>query len=307
MTRPSLEAAQYACHGCHRPLNIRIICSPIDDTHPHGSLAPPARTAEESFAGHVDGVDHGVGARVVIRVARVRPRVEEADQPLVQVWSPEHLDVRERSDARHERCRVRAGPVDEVLQPAPAQLSKGGVDHNPATSTGPLWIPVDLIAGTALGSNIGGTDGHGCSVRRAVAHEDQAAVEWYVQPLVPVGRPAIRRLNAGDVMALGAAGAREEAEGTVHMNPRAGRFGDRNQCREGVERGDIQVSGVQYHDRWRPAPLEFGLQSLRRDTALGIRRKSDEISSPEAQITHCTLDGAVSVFAGDDADPWRSV
>ncbi len=86
------------------------------------------------------------------------------------------------------------GPVDQLLQSAPAQLAQRRIDSETPRASGKLWVPVQLIARGGVG-HVARPLGHGRLMRERMGGERQAAIIGDVQPFVPVGGPGIGRLD----------------------------------------------------------------------------------------------------------------
>src|SRR5947209_19262971 len=115
---------------------------------------------------------------------------------------------------------VDAAAVDELLDAAPSEGAQGGVDGNAARAAGELrrvfeWIA--LRAGGVL--DVLRLHAHRRAMRRRMASDGQAAVVRDIEPLVRVGGPGIRQLDAVDEMLAIGARRRPQSERAVDVQP----------------------------------------------------------------------------------------
>ena len=83
----------------------------------------------------------------------------------------------------------------------------------------------------------------------AIANNRDPAVEWDVEPFVTVRRPAVGQFDAIQMVAVLAARLREQAKRAVYMDPCASFMSNWNKLGERIARADVQIGGVQHHDR----------------------------------------------------------
>ena len=97
--------------------------------------------------------------------------------------------------SRGEQRRVLAAAVDQVGEPAAAELAQRGVDREPARAARGLRRVLVVVAVIGV-DQVGGRDAHRALVRGAVCDDRQPAVVRDVEPLVGVGGPRVRALDA---------------------------------------------------------------------------------------------------------------
>ena len=78
-----------------------------------------------------------------------------------------------------------------------------------------------------------------------ITHENEAAVEGDVEPLVAVGRPGVCLLDSGQEITKSRTDISPEAEGAVDMHPCAMLLRQRDERLEGIEGAGVELTRLQ--------------------------------------------------------------
>ena len=126
-------------------------------------------------------------------------------------------------------------------------------------------------------------DAHRPAQRARVAHDREPAVVGHLQPLVPVRRPAVRRLEPRRQPPELRRRPRPEPEGPVDMHPGALRPRQRDQLGERIERPAHHVPRLQAHHHRPLEPVQHPRQRLRPHPPLAVRLGHMHALRPEAE------------------------
>src|SRR2546423_13650701 len=94
------------------------------------------------------------------------------------------------------------------------------------------------------GLEVGGAEGHGSAQGGAVANDYDAAVVVYIGPLVRIGGPGIRQVEAVGEAPKFWGNASPKAERSVNMNPGALLFCAAAEFGGGIEGAGIHIAGL---------------------------------------------------------------
>jgi rhodanese-related sulfurtransferase len=81
--------ASFDCR--YRPLNIGFRRLPIQNAHPHRAAPTPTRPHKEGLPAVNDSPNDGIREMVMLLFVGPLPRVEEANQPLINSGAPKYL------------------------------------------------------------------------------------------------------------------------------------------------------------------------------------------------------------------------
>src|SRR5215813_1231088 len=84
----------------------------------------------------------------------------------------------------------------------------------------------------------------------SIRHKCISAVEWNVQPLMPIGSPRVRTISSLQQVAESFARRTPESESAINMNPRAESLRNRNQLLKPIEGAHVEITRVKHHNRW---------------------------------------------------------
>jgi len=88
-------------------------------------------------------------------------------------------------------------------------------------------------------------------MRFRVRNKSVATVIGNVEPLMSIGRPGVCCAGTGQQVPVRRAGRNPQAECSIDMNPCLVAFRDRYENLKPVECSNIQIAGLQHHDRGR--------------------------------------------------------
>src|SRR5688572_7001533 len=120
-------------------------------------------------------------------------------------------------------------------------------------------------------------------MRGVIAHKCEAAVVRNIQPFVAISGPTISEFNASQQRALRPARARHQTERAVDVNPGSGGFGDGDDFVEWVEGSDVQITGIENHNRGTRVPSENRLELSNIDLAVRLGWNFDDMAVPKAE------------------------
>ena len=126
---------------------------------------------------------------------------------------------------------------------------------------------------------ISGRQAHGASQVLGVAHEGQAAVIGNVQPLMGVGGPGIRVVDAGGEVGVVGAGCGPQPESSVHVYPGAGGASAGADFGSWIEGAGVDVAGLHAQDAGRVQLRKL----VAAHAALAIHRHADHALTTEAE------------------------
>ena len=207
-----------------------------------------------------------------------------------------------------------AAALDELGDPAAAELADRRVDREPAGAAGELRRPVQLVARAALVGvdQVVGVDGGRAAVRLRAGAEHDPAVVGNVQPFVPVGRPRVRPLGAVDQVREARARRRPQpkAPSTCSQAPAASAASAI--AWKSVERAGVHLAGLRADDRRavvrRRAPrgARPGASALvvGRDPLDRARAEADEASARGK--VECAFSPAKTRIGGAPVRPFSS-
>src|ERR1700684_2098751 len=90
---------------------------------------------------------------------------------------------------------------------------------------------------------------HCTAMRLRVRYKSIAAVIRNIEPLMSISRPRVRGLDTGQQVPVRRTGRNPQAECAVDMNPCSVSLSERDENLKWVECPDIQIAGLQDHDR----------------------------------------------------------
>ena len=191
------------------------------------------------------------GERAVVSVDR--------EQHLIERDLVEHSHaLRRRELVCHEPRQLRAA-FDHRGDSASPEGSQSGPDDEAARPAGGLGHVLGSVARLLSGDEVGSGELHGGAHRIAVPDDRQPAVVRDIQPLVRVGRPGVRALDAAHLLPKGRRSSGPETERAVDVEPGTMPLAEVGDLVEGIERSSVDLPGLRADDRRPVEPREgFG-------------------------------------------------
>ncbi len=119
---------------------------------------------------------------------------------------------------------------------------------------------------------------------------------------MPVGRPRVRRRDAGDEVAALLARGHPQPEGAVDMEPGVRLADDLDDLHEGIVGARVHLARLCADDRRSFDLGERGTQPVGPHPAMRVRRDDDELRAADPEEPERTVDGDVPKGADDDRD-----
>src|SRR5215471_919215 len=256
-------------------------------------LTLPLGAAEPAGAVLLHAADH---------VAR-RLAVTETDEYLVENDVIQDRHAARRPKQLGEEARVRAAALDELGDTAATEGANRSVDGEAARTARELRRPVDGIpaARVVLMDEVRRRHRHRRAMGIRMSTERDPGVVRCVEPLVTVGRPRVRPLDAVHQMPqlLGSRGP--EAESPVDVEPGTCPFYGVCDGVEIVAGTGVHLPDLPAHDGGRS--VELG--QLRHDQpSLVVGRDDGQRGRADSEQSERPVDRDVALLADDDAD-WR--
>src|SRR6266478_7703552 len=128
----------------HAP-NIFIRSLPVANAYPHASLSMPGGSAKEGRTGGNDRGDGFISAAIMICFRRIRARIQETHQALIDRGFPNHFGVWLVANAQYQIACVSAATVNQIRHTFSSELTQRCIRRKAARTPGPFRVPIHLI------------------------------------------------------------------------------------------------------------------------------------------------------------------